>query len=294
MLNERQIQIADLMLDRANQKQDPTLISESLKLSTCYTKNHCHSRWCIHCMQRRASRQRKYLCGVKENGYFGSLKSTLEQDPSHQLWFITACVEDSPEINQHALAAVRGMKTLLRDPRLATQIVGSFSVLEISRKHGRKYPCCHVHTLLVTKPLLGRYYVSQPRWVQMWEQACPLHRKRITEKLLRKNDSKPIPKNISILAKLVPKSEDDFKRVGIYVSKWASEKAIADNYYSIMHDPTNPNAFAERIEGLTGVTRFWGSMAIPKRSKKVALPATPHLAILAPTTGHILATASLS
>lgn len=187
-----------------------------------------------------------------------ALPTLLDTDPNLQLWFLTAAAEDSCDVSTHAKATILGMRRLLKHPRLQNRIVGSFAVLEVAHKVSRLQPCAHVHMLLVTKPIdQGRNRLSEAAWIHLWEELCPLARKRDpTIPLTRRNRKKPKP-NLSFVAERVPRQPDDITRVIRYCTKWSYAGNIARNYRQLL---TQPKAFIKRIEALKGVTRFFGNL----------------------------------
>ena len=206
-------------------------------------------------MSRRVYRERKHLEEV--------LPALLKKHPGAQLWFLTGAAEDSDEVNTHAKAAVRGMKRLLNHPRLKNRVIAHFSVLEVALKRHRINPCAHVHSLIVTKPIdKGRYRISEPDWIRLWEEACPLARKRdLSIPLKRKQPTKP-RKHPSFDARRVGPTKTDLDRVIRYSTKWATPMNITRNYRQLL---TDPDRFIRRIDALKGVTRFFGPLHLTAR-----------------------------
>lgn len=150
------------------------------------------------------------------------------------------------------------MRNLLKHERLRSRVVAHFSVLEVALKHGRVKPCAHVHSLVITKPLdKGRYRISEPDWILMWEAACPLARRRdMTVPLKRRQPTKP-KKHASIVAVQAGVTEDDLAGLVRYCTKWATPSNITRNYRALLADP---DEFIRRIDSLKGVTRFFGPL----------------------------------
>jgi Replication protein len=226
------------------------LIRESIRINKCYGHKHCQQPYCIKCMSRRVYKQRKHL---EE-----ALPAALRNHPGSQLWFLTGAADDSHEVNLHAKAAVRGMREMLKNPRLKSRVIAHFSVLEVALKRGRLKPCAHVHSLVVTKPLdKGRYRISEPDWILMWEQACPLARKRdLSIPLKRRQPTKP-RKHASFVAKHAGVTDEHLDRLIRYCTKWATPRRITKNYRALLADP---DGFIRRIDSLKGVTRFFGPL----------------------------------
>lgn len=201
-------------------------------------------------MSRRTWAERKHL---EE-----SLPAILNGDPHLQVWFVTSAAEDNPDVALTANAVVRGVKSMLRHHRLKERVVGSFNVLEVAHKTSRIDPCSHVHSILVTHPIdKGRSRISEAEWVRIWEECCPLARKRDpTVKLIRQNINRPKP-NLSIVAKQVPRTEIDLQRIINYCCKWSYPERIARNYRDLLLDP---ETFFNRIDALKRVTRFFGNL----------------------------------
>jgi len=197
-----------------------------------------------------------------------AIPALLAQDPKYELWFITAACEDSPDVNSSARAAVKGMRSLLKHPRLKGRVVTSFSVLEVAFKTSRQHPCAHVHSLVIAKPMSkGRHRLSEATWIDLWEESCPLARGRdpcVPRTRRNKNHPKP---NLSIVADLVPRTGADLIKVIRYSTKWGSRERLIKNYRELLRAP---DTFIARVQALIGVTRFFGSLR--QKSK----PATPN------------------
>jgi|SRR5450631_2040387 len=156
------------------------------------------------------------------------------------------------------VAERRGMRKLLKHDRLRNRVISHFSVLEVAKKRGRETPCAHVHTVLVTKPIhTGRYRISEPDWILMWEQACPLARQRDLSIPLKRKQPKNPSRHPSFLAKRAGVTGDDLTGLIQYCTKFAAPKKIAMTYRELMR---NPDEFIERIDSLKGVTRFFGGL----------------------------------
>lgn len=222
----------------------------------------------MRCASRRAYKEREHL-SVK-------LREVLARDPKYQLWLITGTAEDSPEVRKSALAVVWGMKRLLRHPRLRGRVIEYFSVLEVERKQWRNYPCAHVHTLLITKPIdKGKYRISKSDWVAIWETVCPRARNRIPSIACEqmKNGGAEQP---SLKACLIPRDENHLTAVIRYCTKWAAPK-LARRGCQDLFSP-HSEGFVERMIALKGVPRFFGDMHIRKARK-----ARPWIAKIAKT-----------
>jgi Replication protein len=226
------------------------LHKHSVLIDGCYGWKHCHSPYCLKCMSRRVMNERNNLKQL--------LPPLLHADLTLQCWFITAAAADNRDIRTHSLAAVTGMRRLLKHRRLKGRIVASFSVLEVAHKTSRTDPCAHIHTLIVTKPMdKGRHRISEAEWIRLWESVCPLARARDpTRRLLRANRMRP-KANLSIVVQRVPRATGDIDRVVNYCTKWATPLRAAGNYRDMLQDP---DGFIQRIESLRGVTRFFGSL----------------------------------
>jgi hypothetical protein len=226
------------------------LFRDSILIGKCFGHRHCQRAYCIKCMRRRVYLQRKHLQQA--------LPAILKQHPGAQVWFLTGAAEDSDEVNSHAKAAVRGMKRLLNHPRLKNRIISHFSVLEVELKRYRTDPCAHVHSLIVTKPIdKGRYRISEPDWIRIWEESCSLARKRdLTIPLKRRQPTKP-RKHPSFDARRVGPTKADLERVIRYSTKWATPRNITRNYRQLL---TDSDRFIRRIQALKGVTRFFGPL----------------------------------
>lgn len=231
------------------------LYREAIRLRDCFGHKHCQQAYCVKCMSRRVYRERKHLQEA--------LPALLKEHPGAQVWFLTGAVEDSDEVNTHAKAAVRGMKRLLNHPRLKNRIISHFSVLEVALKRYRTDPCAHVHSLIVTKPIdKGRYRISEPDWIRIWEESCSLARKRdLTVPLKRKQPTKP-RRHASFVAVRAGSTKLDHDRLIRYSTKWATPRNITRNYRQLL---TDPDRFILRIQALKGVTRFFGPLHLTSR-----------------------------
>ena len=225
-------------------------VHDAVRIHHCYGWRHCHSAYCIKCMSRRVYRQRKHL--------LPAIQTLLATNPQYQLWFLTGAAEDSSDINAHAWNAVSGMKRLLKHARLKRRVIAHFSVLEVAYKRGRKHPCAHVHSLVVSKPMdKGKYRISQRDWIALWEVACPLHRKRQQQPpTLRRRGPKPWT-HPSFVAKLLPRDDMQQLKVIRYCTKWATPR-VTRNYRRLL--APDPNVFLKRIDALKGVPRFFGEL----------------------------------
>ena len=231
------------------------LVEDAVRINNCHGFRYCHSAYCIKCMSRRAYRQRKHL--------LQALPALLAGNSNYQLWFITGAAADSADVNAAAWSAVNGMRRLLKHPRLRGRVVCHFSVLEIAHKRGRQHPCAHVHTLAVTKPMdKGKYRLSRRHWIELWEEACPLHRKRLLPvRRSPKRKGKRVAKNkphVSLVAKMIPRDGDHVQRVILYCTKWATPRRVARDYRALLNP--DPTVFLERVDALKGVPRFFGEL----------------------------------
>jgi hypothetical protein len=202
-------------------------------------------------MSRRVYKQRLHL---KEQ-----LPALMKEHPRSQLWFLTGAAEDDAEIRGHAKAAITGMRRVLRHPRLENRVISHFAVLEVALKNHRT-PCAHVHALVVTRPMdKGKYRISEPDWIRIWEQSCPLARKRDeSDTLQRKRPAQP-RENVSFKAVLAADTTTDRGTLIGYCTKWADPDWIAKNYRQLLK---NPDRFIDRIESLKGITRFFGPLHV--------------------------------
>jgi hypothetical protein len=249
--------IRDNILEILNQH---ALHKETIRIEHCErglgSSGFCRSRFCPRCTNYWAAKQRKNLETL--------LPALLGSDPSLQLWWITAAAADSPDITRHARAAALGTQRLLRHPRLKGRIVASFSVLEVAYKTCRVYPCCHTHTLLVTKPMsVGRHRISHPEWVRLWEQVCSLPRLRSDPhaRILRSNPAKK--NNTSLWAEQAKTTPEDITRLINYSTKWSFQNNLVADFDRQIQ--ASPGRFIERIQQLQGCTRFFGSLSYRTR-----------------------------
>lgn len=225
------------------------LIKDAVRISHCYGYHQCQSIYCVLCASRRAYKERQHATEA--------IKELLGKDSRYQLWFITGAAADSPDIRASARSAVVGMSRMLRNHRLKGRVIAHFSALQVERKQWRKYPCAHVHTLAITKPLRGRSYISQKLWIAMWEQACSHHRKPLPERRLHRKGAK-LPQHPSLLARLVPRRDIDLIRVVSYCTRWATAKHASIDYGRLLSP--NPRDFLERMAALKGIPKFFGSL----------------------------------
>jgi hypothetical protein len=226
------------------------LIKDALRIKGCFGFKQCQSVYCIRCASRRAYKERQHL--------LAALQELLTQDPRSQLWFITGAAADSPDVATAARAAVSGMRKMLKHPRLRGRVIAHFSVLEVAHKYGREYPCAHVHTLVVTRPMdKGRYRISRKDWVSLWENACPQHRRRAPALEPRRKGGKR-EQHHSLVAKLVPREMNDLTRVVKYCTKWAAPYRVVRDYSRLLWP--NPQLFLERMAALKGVPKFFGGL----------------------------------
>lgn len=240
------------------------LIKDAIRIKHCFGYQQCQNPYCIRCTSRRAYLERQHL--------IAGLETLLDQNPKYQLWLLTGAADDSPDVRTSALAAVRGIKRLLKHPRLKGRVIAHFSALEVADKSWREHPCAHVHTLVVTKPMdKGKYRISRKDWVAMWEDACPQHRIRVPTAKRRRSAPPsakrrrggPKPReHPSLKADLIPLERDHIIRVVNYCTKWAATKRIVRDYRRLLGP--NPLRFLERIASLKGVTKFFGSLHIIK------------------------------
>lgn len=234
------------------------LYRESIRVSQCHGYKQCHCLYCIHCASLRVYKQRLHLTMA--------LSALLAQHPKAQVWFLTGATEDSDDINAYAKAAVRGMRRLLKHPRLRNRLIAHFSVLEVALKRHRTLPCAHVHTLAVTKPMdKGRYRISECDWILIWEAVCPLARKRDCSIPLKRRHPKKSRKHASFVAIMAGTSAADLKGLIRYCTKWATPRNITRNYRQMLLDP---DRFIHRIDALKGVTRFFGPLHFSAQAKQ--------------------------
>ena len=242
------------------------LIRQGILIRMCYGHKNCQQAYCIKCMSRRVYKERKHLQTA--------LPALLRKHPKAQVWFLTGATEDSPDVNTHAKAAVRGMKQLLKDPRLKGRVIAHFSVLEVALKRHRTNPCAHVHSLIVTNPIdKGRYRISEPDWIRMWETACPLARRRDSSVPLKRRQPTKPRRHASFVALRAGPTSVDLDRLIRYCTKWATPRNITRNYRELL---TDPDRFIQRIDSLKGVTRFFGPLHLT-HPRKPELPSSARL-----------------
>ena len=237
------------------------LHKEAVQLAHCEprsleSKGFCRSHYCPSCTHYWASKQRRNLESL--------LPTLLASDPTLQLWWITAACADNHDIATHARAAVLGTQRLLRHPRLKGRVVASFSVLEVAYKTSPTLPCCHTHTLVVTKPMdQGRHRISHPDWVHLWEGVCSLPRLRSdpSARVLRRNPAKK--NSTSIWVEQARQTPDDITRLTNYVTKWSFKDNLVADFDTQLK--ASPGRFIDRVRQLHNVTRFFGSLAYRTR-----------------------------
>jgi Replication protein len=202
-------------------------------MAACRPGKRCSSAYCLKCIRSRAIRTRKHV--------HKTLPALLDNDLNLELWFITGCCADSDDVKTHARSAVRGMKKLLKHPRLRNRIVGVFGAMEIAPKTSR-LPCAHVHSLIVCKPISkGKYRISEADWVRMWEESCDAPRLNPHLKMIRRNAARKKP-NLSLVALQILRNQLDISGTIDYCTKGSD------------HDQVMLNQ-------LKGTTRFFGDLA---------------------------------
>jgi hypothetical protein len=239
--------IAGILEEREHEHAD--------RLKSCGTKSRCHSIFCLRCIRGRSLQVRKRL--------YKSLPDALRANPDLQLWLISGCAADSDEITTPAKSVVDGMRALFRHRRLANRIVSTFGALEIIQREGHS-PFCHAHALVLTKPLEGKYYLSENAWIEIWESACSHHRQRPDPKqklrrVLKKNADR-LKRNTSLDARRITLTDDDVRRVSDYVTKHADTRNLLTDHAELLYSP-DPDAFMERREQLRNVTHYFGNLA---------------------------------
>jgi hypothetical protein len=225
---------------------------ESLRLRDCFGHHQCNTAWCLLCASRRARKQREHL--------MTALPEIL-RDRRLQVWHVTGCSADSDDIRVHALAAMNGMRRLLKQPRLIGRVVTFFACLEVEYKAYRSTPCAHCHALVVTRDITkGRNYISEPDWIAMWEEVNPLHRLRpADDDLTRRYTPKNPRKDTSIKAVLVKKPNDvnELDHLARYVTYWGTPNNAARYYRQLLKDP---DLFIRHTKALFRVPRFIGPL----------------------------------
>jgi hypothetical protein len=241
--------------------------SESKRIAACTGKSHCRSRFCPLCIYRRAAREREHLRLV--------LQALLDTHPTLQLWHVTSNAEDSEEITEHATAAVAGVKKLMNHPQFkgkqGNRIVGWFAALEVATIEDT--PCCHVHTLIVSKPLAGAFVMHQSRWNELWFECCSLPMQLtagITSEDIPRRQRNPslhheIPLPLHIRA--VPRRDvlykekwQSFEQHVLRKLRYVTKEACTGRLSRHVLQQIESNIFISERDALVGVDRFFGSL----------------------------------
>jgi hypothetical protein len=213
-----------------------------------------------------------FALAMKRKHLKTTLTALLSEHPTAELWHINGVTEDSPDVRTSAQVAVRGMKKVLKNPRLVKRVIASFSSLEIITGRGRKDPSVHVHTLIVTRQISkGKYRIPRKEWIAIWENACPLARKPLPKpKRTRKGPKKKPHDSFKAVQHKLPMTTD---KAIHYVTYYATLRHATEDYRALLNAPDD--AFMKRQSALKGVTRFFGAMhRRPKRKPKpFGLPA---------------------
>jgi plasmid rolling circle replication initiator protein Rep len=132
--------------------------------------NFCKSRLCPMCNWRLSQKRFSNLSNVIEQLY---------QQGKYQLLFLTLTVKncDGKDLRQEIKKMLSAWSYIShKNPIFNTSIHGWFRALEVTynQKLNNYHP--HLHVVLAVKPYYfdGKYYITQQKWVDMWQSALKI------------------------------------------------------------------------------------------------------------------------
>ena len=140
--------------------------TEKMKLTRAY---FCHVRYCPICQWRRQLVLKSRFCEALEHIY--------EHRPDVRWIFLTLTVKNVPvsSLRAEIQSMNAGWARMLRRKELkAASILGWAKAIEVTRgEDGNAHP--HFHVLFMVKPsYFKKYYISQRKWTQMWQECMKL------------------------------------------------------------------------------------------------------------------------
>lgn len=127
----------------------------------------CRVRVCPVCQWRRSLMWRARL--------YQALPSIIKANPQGRWLFLTLTVRNCyvPDLRETLQAMNKAWQRLLKRPEFA-HVIGWLRTTEVTRgRDGSAHP--HFHVLLLVKPgMLSKYYVSQSRWGELWQECMKL------------------------------------------------------------------------------------------------------------------------
>jgi plasmid rolling circle replication initiator protein Rep len=139
---------------------------EKLKLTRVY---FCRVRYCPVCQWRRQM--------VLKVRFAEALEHVYEHTPEVRWVFLTLTVKNVPvsSLRAEIQSMNAGWARMLRRKELkAASILGWAKAIEVTRgEDGNAHP--HFHVLFMVKPsYFKKYYISQRKWTQMWQECMKL------------------------------------------------------------------------------------------------------------------------
>jgi plasmid rolling circle replication initiator protein Rep len=149
--------------------------------------NFCRDRMCPMCNWRRARKLQFQI--------FQIIHEAVKREKMRFV-FLTLTVRNvsGDQLNDTVTKVLKGFKKLMERKEVDAVTVGHVRNLEITynRKRDDYHP--HIHVLLAVKPsYFGEGYITQERWIEMWQKSCGLDYEPVVDvraiKQRGKNDS---------------------------------------------------------------------------------------------------------
>lgn len=159
---------------------------QKLKL---YQAFFCRNKLCPMCNWRRSM---KYSWQAKE-----IIDEALKRKPKARFLFLTLTVENvsAKGLSEAIKELNKSFDRLFRRARVKKNLIGFIRALEVTYNDKRNDYHPHIHVLLMVSPsyFMGRDYISQADWTDMWEQSANLNYtpvvniKAVKEKIARED-----------------------------------------------------------------------------------------------------------
>lgn len=164
-------------------------VKDSVQGMKLYQAYFCGNKLCPMCNWRRSM---KYSWQAKE-----IIDEALKRKPKARFLFLTLTVENVPAegLSEAIKELNKSFDRLFRRARVKKNLIGFIRALEVTYNDKRNDYHPHIHVLLMVSPsyFMGRDYISQADWTDMWEQSANLNYtpvvniKAVKEKIARED-----------------------------------------------------------------------------------------------------------
>lgn len=175
--------------------------------------DYCKDRMCPACQRRRSLKVFHEVLAV--------VSEMRSQRPNTEFMLLTLTIPNVPADNlSDALTRIlKGWQKLMQRKEVKAALLGWFRSLEVTYSQKRDDYHPHIHALLgVSRGYFGKNYITQPRWLELWQEA--MQDDSITQVDIRKvrpnpkrKDSTDIEASAAEVAKYATKPGDYIKRI---------------------------------------------------------------------------------